>query len=220
LRRGLFEAFGSDRHSRPSLNNIDRKLSKYLSFRNGVFVEAGANDGYAQSNTYFLEKMLGWKGVLIEPVPALAKECRANRKSSQVYSCALVPRHYEEEAVTLTYANLMTLVHGARKSSEEDEAHVKLGAKIQARVQNYELQSPARTLSSVLDEAQVGEIDFLSLDVEGYEAQVLDGLDFDRYRPRFILVEANFPEEVHARLEAGYDLVEEFSHHDRFYRRK
>src|SRR4051812_36881077 len=45
-----------------ALYDMDRKLAKYLDFRGGTFIEAGANDGIAQSNTYYLEKHLGWTG--------------------------------------------------------------------------------------------------------------------------------------------------------------
>ena len=56
--------------------------ARHLTRRGGVFVEAGANDGYAQSNTYYFERMRGWSGVLIEPVPELAHHCpfRAGRE--------------------------------------------------------------------------------------------------------------------------------------------
>ena len=52
--------------SRPALNDLDRKLEKYLNYRDGYFIECGANDGYSQSNTYFLEKKLNWRGLLVE----------------------------------------------------------------------------------------------------------------------------------------------------------
>ena len=54
MRRRVFELLGSDRFSRPSQHDIDRKIQKYLPQRNGFFIEAGANDGYSQSNTYYL----------------------------------------------------------------------------------------------------------------------------------------------------------------------
>ena len=73
--RSLFEFFGSDRYSRPALNDIDHKLEEYLPYKNGFFIEVGANDGFAQSNTYYFEKLRGWKGVLIEPIPDLYAKC-------------------------------------------------------------------------------------------------------------------------------------------------
>ena len=48
-----------------SLNDLDKKLEKYLDFDYGYFVELGANDGVNQSNTLFFERFRGWKGVLI-----------------------------------------------------------------------------------------------------------------------------------------------------------
>jgi hypothetical protein len=53
----------------------------------------------------------------------------------------------------------------------------------------YEVDVPARTLSSLLDEIAAPEVDLLSLDVEGFEEQVLRGLDLERHAPRYVLVE-------------------------------
>ena len=84
LRRGVCEAVGVWRYSRPALYGIDRKLERWLDRDGGVFIEAGANDGVRQSNTYFLEKKRGWTGLLVEPVPELAAECRKNRRAAVV----------------------------------------------------------------------------------------------------------------------------------------
>lgn len=51
-----------------SLNGLDEKLAPYLNFKGGIFIEAGANNGIRQSNTYYLEAVRGWKGILVEPV--------------------------------------------------------------------------------------------------------------------------------------------------------
>jgi len=53
-RRGWFETFGSERYSRPALHQMDVLLEKILPAGPGVFVEAGAHDGFTQSNTYYL----------------------------------------------------------------------------------------------------------------------------------------------------------------------
>jgi hypothetical protein len=59
IRRAIYEFAGNARHSRPALYDLDRKLGHYLKLREGVFVEAGANDGFTQSNTYYRERFLG-----------------------------------------------------------------------------------------------------------------------------------------------------------------
>ena len=113
----------------------------------------------------------------------------------------------------------LVLGRGAQKSPQADEAHCRAGARIQETVVS-EFDVPARTLTSVLDEAAAGRVDFLSLDVEGYELQALNGLDIERFRPRHILVEARFREEVERRLSPYYDALDELTHHDVLYRWK
>jgi FkbM family methyltransferase len=209
------------RTSRPALGSLDRKLAKYLSCPGGFFIEAGANDGYTQSNTYYLEKKLGWGGLLIEGIPELFQKCRETRPGSRVVHCALVSPDFADATVRMHFANLMSVVDGAMKTAEAQQAHIEDGLDVQHLDRSYTVDVPARTLESVLDETpRPPEIDFFSLDVEGHELDVLKGLNVDKYRPKYILVEARFFEDVNAFLAKRYDLVEQLSHHDYLYRRK
>ena len=222
-RRHLYEYLGSDRYSRPALNKIDYILQKkYLYYRGGFFVEVGANDGFSQSNTYYFEKLQGWKGILIEPIPELFKKCVKERSNSIVFNCALVPTGYDYETVTMLYSNLMSLVRGARKSAIADLEHAQAGMRVQNDVKEvYEIIVPARTLTSIFDEAEVLQIDLLSLDVEGYELNVLQGLDLDRYKPKYMLIETDFRDEIDRYLSAyGYEAIDMLSHHDVLYRQR
>jgi FkbM family methyltransferase len=226
LRRVVCESVGVARHSRPALNDLDRKLSRWLDFNNGFFIEAGANDGFTQSNTYYLEKMRKWSGLLIEPEPKLAEECRKNR-NQPVIEAALVERALDGVQVELHTAGLMSTISGALGDAEATEAHVRMGLAVQELPASLIRLVPGRSLSRLLDEiglAEGREIDFLSLDVEGAEPAALAGLDFTRHAPRYICVEARDEAAIAALLAPHYELVEVLTdvgtHRDLLYRRK
>ena len=99
---------------------------------------------------------------------------------------ALVARGFPDAEVSLRFGGLMTVVVGGR---EGDDEWVAAAHAVGQEEPPHEFRAPARTLSSILDEVHAPEVDLLSLDVEGYEAQVLAGLDLERHAPRFVLVE-------------------------------
>jgi len=151
-----------------------KNLLEYINHYEGFYIEAGANDGIVQSYTYILEKM-GWGGILIEPSKIAFKNCISNRSmdKNEFYNCALVA----QEGITGIKGDFdghpMSSVGGKR-----------LGRESQVIV-------PARTLNSILEELEINKIDLLSLDVEGYEAEVLKGFDLNKYKPKFIVIEIN-----------------------------
>lgn len=219
LRRRL-ESRGDDRLSRPAFFETDVRLAERLG-TGGVFVEAGANDGYTQSNTYYLERFKGWTGVLVEPMPDLAALARRERPGSQVVECALVGPEQAGKPVTMHHAGLVSIVSGVKGSHEADLEWVAGGwARGLADVRSYDV--PGRTLSDVLDETAPGEVTLMSLDLEGYEAAALRGLDLDRHAPRWLLVEAHEEDkrrEIEAVLGNRYVHEERFSQFDELYRR-
>ena len=204
---------------RPDLDDLSNKLDKYLDFDNGFFIEAGANDGYTQSNTFFLEKEKNWTGLLIEGMPELFTKCLKQRPNSIVKNFALVADDYDKETVTMHYAGLMSVVDGSLKSKALQKQHIERGLNLQHLDNTYSVDVPAKSLEAVLDAIpDLPRIDFLSLDVEGYEMSVLKGLNLTKYRPKFILVEARFFQEVHKLLsENDYKLIEKMSKHDYLY---
>ncbi len=217
----LTDTLGFDRWWRAphQKHTLDEKLEKYLDFQNGVFVELGANDGFTQSNTRYLEEGKGWSGVLVEPIPELYKRAKRRRRKAKTYQSACVPFGFSQDAIEVMYANLMSYIPGALKDTQTEQKHLDDAVRVQKNIQPYLIKVPARTLTSILIEAQITQIDFLSLDVEGFEADVLRGLDFERFAPRFMLIEARFADDVEAVLGERYDLVEQMAKYDRFYRR-
>jgi FkbM family methyltransferase len=190
------------------LNDLDKKLEGYIDFDNGIFVEAGANDGETQSNTAYFARHRGWRGLLIEPIP-----------ESVVENCALVAVNADGQSVPMTYCGLMSVVEGGWSDPEAERAHVDAGRQIQS-LTTYHVDVPGRSLSSLLDQHKMTHVDLLSLDVEGFERQALEGLDLKRHRPRFILVEARFREEIDKLLLPFYEAIAELSHHDVLYQAK
>lgn len=199
------------------LNGLDLRLAERIGLKRGYFVEAGANDGVSQSNTLYFEKYRGWRGLLVEPVPELFEKCRKNRPKCAVENSALVSRNYHEPRVAMRYCNLMSTVKGALKTEEAELRHMRDGCAAQ-NIGTYEFDAPARTLSSILTERGIQKVDFLSLDVEGYEADALLGLDFNVHRPSWMLVEARFRVDVDAIVSPLYEIKAEFPPYDVLYR--
>ena len=118
------------------------------------------------------------------------------------------------------FANLMSVVNGSLKTSDEQQKHIEAGIAVQNLQGTYSIDVPARTLESVLDKIpRLPTINFFSLDVEGCELDVLKGLNLSKYRPKYILVEARFFDEVDSYLQAhGYEMLEQLTFHDYLYK--
>ena len=143
--------------------------------RAGVFVEVGANHPVNGSQTWFLEQQ-GWSGVLVEPQAALAAELRPARPAAKVFQAACsAPGHAGEANLILAEAD------GVATLSPQRDSH---GATY-VGVERVRLA----TLDEILVEAGIDRIDFLSLDVEGHELEVMRGLNFKKYRPALVVIE-------------------------------
>lgn len=199
------------------LNDLDKKLETYLDFDGGVFIEAGANDGIRQSNSLYFESHRGWRGILVEPVPQLYEECKRNRPDARVVWGALAAPEDVPGTVVIRYAGLMSIAKGSFSNAELEDQHVGVGCEIQ-KLETYEVEAPCLTLAQVIEDAGLQNIDLLCLDLEGMEASALKGLDFNKNRPRYILVEARFKAEVDNVLADHYEFVDLLSHHDVLYR--
>lgn len=152
---------------------LDFKLNELINKENGFFIELGAYNGIDQSNTAFFEFYKNWTGILIEPSYDEYIKCVNNRKNSIVLNCASVSNDYNNEFIEGDFNNgPMSSINGSR-----------VNGKIITKIK-------ARTLESILDEYSNNKgIDLLSLDVEGYELNVLKGLNLKKYRPTYLLIE-------------------------------
>lgn len=148
----------------------------------GFYIDVGANDPLLYSVTkHFYD--LGWHGINVEPSRGPFAALEAARPRDVNLNVAVSDRAGE-----LTLFEFAGILSGISTLSERHATRHR-----EAGLPNAPRTVPTLTLSEICERYVDGPIDFLSVDVEGHEAQVLAGADWTRYRPRVVLVEATEP---------------------------
>lgn len=170
--------------------NISEKFKKRPGPK--FYVEIGANDGVSQSNTKYLELYDGWKGILIEPIPNVFNKLQKNRAAGNHFeNSACCSFNFTSPTMSLMYSNLMTISLDGESDIQDRRHHAKIGVgALESTEKMYEFKVKASTMNSILQKYCAPKIiNFLSLDVEGSEIEVLKGIDFQDYIFEYICVE-------------------------------
>lgn len=148
--------------------------------KDGFYVDVGAHHPKRFSNTYFFYKK-GWSGINIDATPGSMDKFNKLRKRDINLE---VPISEKEDTLTYYMFNEPALNGFSRQLSDErtEKGNYKL-------IDTKELKT--KTLASVLIEylSPNSQIDFLSIDVEGLDLSVLKSNDWDKYKPKVIIVE-------------------------------
>lgn len=140
----------------------------------GFFVDVGANAPKDGSQTWAMEGR-GWNGVLVEPQPSLADQLRRERRA-KVYAVACSTPQNAGKTLTLHLAGI--------QSSLKPDFYA-AGMRREGTV-----EVPVMTLDQVLEDAGAPRrIDFVSIDVEGHDIEVLSGFTLARWKPRVLFIE-------------------------------
>jgi FkbM family methyltransferase len=159
----------------------DRMLAEIFAERShGWCAEIGAYDGLTGSATLHFERA-GWHCLLVEPNPESADQIRLHR-TAVLKECAAS----SEEGVTVFFV----AEHVEQMSTlEANDDHIRWIREVGGRIKPIGVRT-AR-LDDLLDEAGFPELQFLTIDVEGHELEVLRGLSLERFRPRIVILEEN-----------------------------
>jgi len=157
----------------------DTFVLEMLTYRTGgFFIEIGAGDGMHLSNTYLLEKHFNWNGILIEPNKSFYNMCRNLR------TCKIINRILLDS--NLSRIKFYEKINGEFSHSEG------YGNVLASEIREmYEIESIK--FDEIFDDLlNIPKIDFLSIDTEGSEVEILRSIDFSIYKPKIICIEHNF----------------------------
>jgi FkbM family methyltransferase len=148
--------------------------------RDGVFVDVGANHYQLASKTYYLETVLGWSGLAVEPQAQYAADYATFRPRTR-----FLPFFVSDQSNQS--ARLYLLKDSPLVASGNQDFVRQFGEPDEVR------EVPAVTLNDLLAREGVTTIDFLSMDIELHEPQALSGFDIERFKPALVCIEALLP---------------------------
>lgn len=145
-----------------------------------VVVDVGANDPRHYSNSYFFERFLGCKTIAVDPLQEFQERWESSRRDAKFHNVALGEK---EGSLNLNvpsgYDNMFSSLDGAVRKG------------VVASIPHDARLVKVVTLTSLLKDAEVTDVLFMSIDVEGFEMDVLRGTDFSVLTFRAVLIENN-----------------------------
>jgi FkbM family methyltransferase len=172
-----YSQYGQDRF-------LDRAI--FNKKRNGYFIDIGAHDGVAYSNSFFFEKERGWRGICFEPNPNVFSKLKANRKCDVRNECVSNKTGKVSFMVVSGWAEMLSGI-----VENYDQRHLK---RIDASVEKHGGEKAYFDVECIrLDQINLPtEIDYINIDVEGSELKVLEGIDFDTSLVKVLTIENNY----------------------------
>ncbi len=168
-----------------------------------VYIDVAANHARRWSNTYFFDRCMGWDGVCAEANPIYHPELRSQRHCFLVDTCVSDMARVVNFSFTAAYGGVVRNdksgwgVNGGEHATQE---------KYTGQFNGFHTLT-CTTLAKELPKRNLHHIDFMSLDVEGYEFPVLQGIDWEKTTIDVLVVENKRPEVVNFLDEKGFDRV-------------
>lgn len=166
-----------------SQNKEDLLLEAFFpDLKNGFYVDLGAYDPEYDSVTKLFYDM-GWSGINVEPQPERYKKFVKDRPRDININCGVSSESGEFTLRAYENGGLSTF------STELQKSYSKVKDK---QFESYkDIKVPVMTLKEILQKHKIKKINFLKIDVEGLEYEVIKGNDWESYRPEVICIESN-----------------------------
>ena len=167
--------------------------------RGGYFVEFGATEGTRFSNTYVLEKEFGWNGILVEPLDFAFEKLVKNRNC--ICENTLLWKNNDPQHFSVARWKMLSGITEVRSNLRQEGSEA-VDTKIIQPV----------TLEQLLDKHSAPkEIEYVSVDTEGSEYDILSVFDFNKYYIKAFTIEHNGPEAMQKidtlMQNVGYELI-------------
>jgi len=164
----------------------DLAIQKYFDSEYvGTCIDIGAGLGTDRSNTYYFEKKY-WTCLCIEPNPNLYNHMRMYRRLALNLACS---NHDKKSAPFYVYVvdqNNQEAISSLVVDQRLVESHKEIIN------ETYKIEVEVKKLDTILSRINIEKIDFLSIDTEGTELDVLQGFDIKKWSPKLLVVENNF----------------------------
>ncbi len=160
----------------------DKMIDNLLGYKNkGFYIDIGANRPTMMNNTYKFYKR-GWRGINIEPQTHLLNLFINKRNNDINLNVGVSSATNQNLEFHIFKEDELSTFSNEAKQYYIDNGHILIKTEM----------IPIRTLKSIIDEYKdvIHEIDFMSIDVEGFELEVLDSYDWSK-KPKLIIMESN-----------------------------
>ncbi len=176
--------------------------------RDGIFLDVGCAFPQRNSTTFYLDKHLGWTGIGVDAVAEYAKHWASHRPGTRFLNL-LISDHSDTEDTF--YRAAWWEVSSAKKEMVE-----KPGGR--DKPYNYtEIKVRTITIDKLLEDNGIEKIDFMSMDIEGFQMTALAAFDIQKYQPELVCIEAYRPDRPRINAwfeERGYKRIDRYLKHD------
>ena len=158
----------------------DEYLEKniFKGYKNGIFVDVGAHNGITFNNTLYFEKYNNWTGINIEPIKIVYDILLINRPNSFNLNCAIC--NNDGEADFLCNTGYTEMISGLKENFDPRHLNRLQYENMMTGSTTKVIKVNTRKISSICDEQNLSHINYLSIDVEGAEFEVIKSIDFNK----------------------------------------